>query len=550
MSRLGTFLRKSPKYIFGAATISGGAYLYQWKSFEFFFDEPHPEDKPRLVVLGTGWAAMSLLSEIDCEKYNVSIVSPRNYFVFTPFLPCTTVGTIEWNHCIESVRRVLFRFRKRAKYYEAAASDIDFENNKVTCSDVLKKDDDPTKSFELPYEQLVIALGADNNTFNTKGVYEHATFLKSLEDAKAIRKRILNNFEQAALPSTTEEERRRLLHFVIVGGGPTGVEFAAELHDYVHDDLSKYFAKECKKYLKITIVEGMDRVLNAFDKEIAKYTQEKFKRNGVEVITKTFVTGVGGETIDFMDARTKERTTHPHGLVVWATGITTKPVVKGFMSKLGTHQKNARALTVDGRLTVKGCTNVYGIGDCSTIQCEKLETLLDSLWNQQEYVKDGGLTFETFQKFVADHRKQHVQLDFLGDRLEQLFEKHDTEKNALLSKSEFKKLIQEADSKITALPPTAQVAAQQGSYIAQRLNHLGDTRHSVMPFAYNHRGSFAYVGSDEAVYDSDMIKLKGGAAFWGRNTAYLSKLFSWESKRNIMWDLFWSKWFGRDIATY
>jgi len=546
--RLLQITKRVGKYVVAPTVCLGvGGYVWQQRQLSLFSEDTFDDEKPKLVVLGTGWGAMSLLSEVDTEKYNVAIVSPRNYFIFTPFLPCTTVGTIDLKHCVESVRRVLFRFRKKAKYYEAAASDIDFESNHVECQDVNKADSDPTKKFRLGYEHLVIAIGADNNTFNTKGVYEYAHFLKSLEDAKNIKRKILKNFEQASLPSTSEEEKRKLLHFVIVGGGPTGVEFAAELHDFVNDDLSKYFNKECKKYMKISLVEGMDHVLNAFDKEIAKYTEAKFRRNGVELYTKTFVTGLGDGTIDFLDARTREKTTHGTGCVVWATGITTKPVVKKFMSKLGDHQKNARALTVDGYLNAIGCNNVYAIGDCCTIQNNKLEGLVDNLFANEEFSKK-GLSIEDFQRFVAEHKKVYPQLDFLGDTVERVFQKGDTNNDKRLSKAEFAELVKKADSKITSLPPTAQVAAQQGSYVAQRLNHRNDPSYKLRPFTYNHRGSFAYVGDNESVYDSDLIKLKGGAAFWGRNTAYMSKLFSWESKKDIVWDLFWSKWFGRDIA--
>jgi NADH dehydrogenase FAD-containing subunit len=540
-------LRRLVKPVTGLAVVGGGLYAWQWREFSNFFEELHPSDKPRLVVLGTGWGAMSLLQQIDCEKYNVSVVSPTNYFVFTPFLPCTTVGTIDFSHCIEPVRRVLFRFRKRAKYFEAPATDIDFQNNVVTCVDPNKPADDPSRTFQLPYEHLVIAVGADNNTFNTKGVPENTHFLKSLPDAKRIRAKILQNFEEAALPSTGEEEKKRLLHFVIVGGGPTGVEFAAELHDYVHDDLSKYFNRECKKYLRITIVEGMDRVLNAFDKEIAKYAEDKFRRNGVDVVTKTFVTGVTPGSIEFLDARTKERAVHPQGLVVWATGVVTKPVVRQFIERLGKDQANARALAVDGHLTVKGCSNVYAIGDCSAIKCEKVEDLVEKVWKPENTTK-GGITVEDFRAFVLDNKREHMQLEFMADHIEDHFAKADKDQNQLLSRDEFVQAMKEADCRITTLPPTAQVASQQGAYLAQRLNRLGDPSFRLLPFLYDHRGSFAYVGENEVVYNSETISLKGGAAFWGRNTAYLSKMFSWESKRNIAWDLFWSKWFGRDIS--
>ena len=83
--------------------------------------------------------------------------------------------------------------------------------------------------FDMKYDYLVVAIGSENNTFNTPGVEEHAHFLKEILDARRIRSAISDAFESAMIPSQTEEERKRLLHFVVVGGGPTGVEFAAEV---------------------------------------------------------------------------------------------------------------------------------------------------------------------------------------------------------------------------------------------------------------------------------------------------------------------------------
>ncbi len=81
----------------------------------------------------------------------------------------------------------------------------------------------------MKYDILVVAIGSENNTFNTPGVEDHAHFLKELLDARRIRSAISDAFESAMTPTQTEEERKRLLHFVVVGGGPTGVEFAAEV---------------------------------------------------------------------------------------------------------------------------------------------------------------------------------------------------------------------------------------------------------------------------------------------------------------------------------
>ena len=93
--------------------------------------------------------------------------------------------------------------------------------------------------FKVPYDVLILAVGCVNNTFGVQGVAEHAFFFKSIEDAARLRRHVSECFERAALPQTPPEEKEKLLSFVVCGGGPTGVEVAAELHDMIEDDLAK-----------------------------------------------------------------------------------------------------------------------------------------------------------------------------------------------------------------------------------------------------------------------------------------------------------------------
>lgn len=87
--------------------------------------------------------------------------------------------------------------------------------------------------------------------------------MQEVDDALGIRKKVIDAFERASLPSISEEEKKRILHFVVVGGGPTGVEFAAELHDYVYDDLVKLYPQS-KDYVNITLIEAGDHILNMY----------------------------------------------------------------------------------------------------------------------------------------------------------------------------------------------------------------------------------------------------------------------------------------------
>ena len=124
-------------------------------------------------------------------------------------------------------------------------------------------------SFDLPYDVLVVAVGAEVNTFNVPGVAQHAHFLKEIKDARRIRVAVSDCFESAATPGQSAAERRRLLNFVIVGGGPTGIELGGELLDLIEQDLKKVFPREAAE-AKIVIVEAMGSILNTYDRCAAR----------------------------------------------------------------------------------------------------------------------------------------------------------------------------------------------------------------------------------------------------------------------------------------
>lgn len=238
------WLRNDPNRVSERVPDSGAGKLAQTQRG----GDDAAEDKKRLVILGSGWASVSALRNIDRDKYEVTVVSPRNYFLFTPLLPSVSVGTISNDavtipmreftsyKTLPMTKRIEFLWRgylpPRCQYIYASASDIDPFKKVVTC----QQPNDESQTFPLEYDELVICTGATTNTFNTQGVDKYCHFLKQTGDATQIRQAVLHNLERASLPHVTEEEQKKLLSFLVVGGGPTGVEFAAELQDFlVHD---------------------------------------------------------------------------------------------------------------------------------------------------------------------------------------------------------------------------------------------------------------------------------------------------------------------------
>ena len=306
----------------------------------------------RLVILGTGWSSYSLLKNADKRKYEVVVVSPRNHFLFTPLLASTTVGTLEFRSIIEPVRNT--GFRDDQHFHLSKATTVDTSTRQLTCQSEL----DPSVVYSLEYDQLVIGVGAVSSTFGVPGVAEHGFFLKEISDARRIRDRLLANFELATQPGISPTERERLLHVVIVGGGPTGVEFAAEFYDFLKQDVSRLYTSE-RDMVRVTLVEAQ-QILSSFDAGLQKYAERKLRqrsqmhilRDSVVEVTPTYVQVKSGQRLFC-------------GITVWSAGLAPRP----FTESLDFEKTRQGQIVVDQWLRVVSVPdkNVYAIGDCAAV---------------------------------------------------------------------------------------------------------------------------------------------------------------------------------------
>ncbi|KAI8817145.1 uncharacterized protein EV422DRAFT_257097 [Fimicolochytrium jonesii] len=359
------FLRRHGGKVF-AGIVVGGVAVFGYE----VYNARHPpaqfgwdHSKKTIAILGSGWAAASLLKELDSENYNVVVVSPRNYFLFTPLLPSCTVGTVELRSIMLPMRYIT-RFKQRAiTFVEGVCNEIDPVNKMLTVEDNSEVVGEVSKQT-IHYDYLVVACGAENATFNVPGVREHACFLKEAWDAKKIRTRLMDCMETAAFLGQSEKEIDRLLHMVVVGGGPTGVEYAAELYDFLKEDLASWYPELAPK-IKITLIEALPHVLPSFSKELITYTEKHFAEAKVNILSNTAVKEVKQKELTVSNAQ-KQLETIPYGLLVWATGNTARPVVAELLKKLPpTLQNQRRGLVVDEFLKVKGADNMYAVGDAS-----------------------------------------------------------------------------------------------------------------------------------------------------------------------------------------
>lgn len=325
------------------------------------------QPKQHLVILGAGFGAISLVKRIDLQHYRVTVISPRNHFLFTPLLPSTTAGKIEFRSIIEPVRRT----RKGIDFVQAEAISLDTAYQILGCRTV-----DKTAEFSIHYDTLVISVGAWNNTYGIPGVKENAMFLKELTDARNIRERVTWCLERADVPGITPKERSRLLHFVVVGGGPTGVEFAAELDDLFDEELGRLYP-HLKGDVTITLVEGGKSLLNSFDQGLRDYTARRFQSEGIEVRFQAKVKEVQPGKLILEDGSTIEAE-----VIVWSTGFAPAGFVQGLSF---TKERTGRILT-DEFMRIPDDPNIFAIGDCATPANQTLPQTAQAAMQQGKYL--------------------------------------------------------------------------------------------------------------------------------------------------------------------
>ncbi|KAJ1915851.1 NADH:ubiquinone oxidoreductase [Coemansia sp. S2] len=321
-------------------------------------------NKKTLVLLGTGWGSTTILKTLDTNSYNVVVVSPRNYFLFTPLLPSCTVGTTESRSIMEPIRHIIGRRSKDIRFYEAQCTDIDMTKKELVLEQGEEVDSASNQSTRINYDYLVVGVGGTYNTFGTPGVEKHACFLKEMGDASKIRRRLKDAIEKASFANISEAERDRLLHMVVVGGGPTGVEFAGELHDLIAEDLSRWVPELASK-IRITLVESLPNVLPSFDKKLVYYTQRMFKKTGINLLTNTTVKKIDEKTLTVSNSVSGSETEIPYGTIVWAAGIRARQFAHTLRAKVPDVQTSGRGLIIDDYLRVQGTEDIWALGDCT-----------------------------------------------------------------------------------------------------------------------------------------------------------------------------------------
>jgi NADH:ubiquinone reductase (H+-translocating) len=297
----------------------------------------------RLLIIGGGFAGLECARQLaNDERFAITLVDRTNHHLFQPLLYQVATASLAAPDIARSIRQIL-----------ANAKNVTVFMDEITSLDPMGKTATGSSGSRYPFDSLLLAAGARTGYFGKDHWAHHTLGLKSLADAQSIRRTVLSNLERAEL-TTDEAERKRLMTVAIVGGGPTGVELAGAFADLVHRSLKSNFRLIDTSQLRIILIEGSERILEAYDPDQCLYARQRLEKLGVEVRTSTRVTDVHAGALDFHDGSALEA-----AAIIWAAGISPSPLVAG----LNAPTDRGGRLVPNPDLSVPGHPDVFVAGD-------------------------------------------------------------------------------------------------------------------------------------------------------------------------------------------
>lgn len=324
--------------------------------------------KKKILILGGGfggvYVAKGLSKRINLKKFDITLVDERNYFLFTPLLHEAATATISDKIPVESIATLVSK--KNVTWLVDKILKINFESKNVEL-----------KRTILNYDYLVIAMGATVQTYGVLGVEEFACTLKNLADAIKIKNKLIANFQKAVLPNTSLTLRKKLLTITIVGAGPTGIELAGEISDFVDDVVKCYFKNIKKEDVTLNIVNSTDTLLPLNHPKLAKWSCDYLKKAGFNLLFSRQVKSIEFEKVNFVSGKSIIS-----GLIVWTAGV--KPNI--FETDVELEFDKQNRIIVNDYLLVKKQKNVMALGDIASgspmlaqVAVQQADVLVDNL---------------------------------------------------------------------------------------------------------------------------------------------------------------------------
>ncbi len=302
-------------------------------------------NKPRIVIVGGGFGGLAAIRELQGVDAEITLIDRRNHHLFQPLLYQVATTSLGPSEIAWPIRQLVHKRRETTTLMSAVAG-IDTAGRQVRLED----------GATVPYDWLILATGAQHAYFGHDEWEPYAPGLKTLEDATAMRRRLLAAFEKAEL-ETDPARRAQLLTFLIIGAGPTGVELAGAIIELARITLRDDFRRIDPAEARVVLVEAGPRVLANFEPAMSDYALKALHELGVEVRLNTPVTHVGPQGVEFAGGEIRSET------IIWAAGVLASPAAKW----LGAEADRAGRVKVNADLTVPGHANVFVVGDTAAI---------------------------------------------------------------------------------------------------------------------------------------------------------------------------------------
>lgn len=299
---------------------------------------------PRVVIIGAGFGGLQAAKKLAGQDVQVCLIDKRNHHLFQPLLYQVATAALTAAEIATPIRHIMRKAKNVAVYM-----------NEICAVDTEKKIVRAKSGREFEYDYLVAATGARHSYFGKNEWEPIAPGLKSIEDAREIRQRVLTAFEKAEM-AETEEKRRRYLNFVIVGAGPTGVELAGAISELAKHTLMGDFHHITPESARIILVDAGPRILAGFSEDLSDKALKQLQSLGVEVHTGEMVKEMSIDHVTFGDTTIDTHT------IIWAAGVQASPLGQW----LDADTDRTGRVIVDEHLTVAGHPEIYAIGDTAS----------------------------------------------------------------------------------------------------------------------------------------------------------------------------------------
>jgi NADH dehydrogenase len=309
--------------------------------------------RKRLIIIGGGFAGLNACKGLRKANLDITLIDKKNHHLFQPLLYQAATATLSPRNIAVSLREVLAKQKNTTVLM-----------GEVKAIDKVKKIISLENGETLPFDYLVVAVGAMHSYFGNNHWAKFAPGIKTLKDALLIRNHLLTSFERAER-ERVESERQKYLNFVIVGAGPTGVEFAGTIAELLKTTLKKDFRHINPKNANIYLLEGAPRVLPPFPEKLSEYTKKTLMKMGVKVLTNTIVTEINEYGVSMHDKFIESKN------IIWAAGNAAPEMLKS----LNVERDRIGRVIVNEDLSIPGEKSIFVLGDAASFTTKKGKNL-------------------------------------------------------------------------------------------------------------------------------------------------------------------------------